>query len=169
LNGSTLIKISGGTSPTSDLVDAYTRINLGGTLLVTNVGANLIESGNSFTLFETATFSGKFAATNLPTLWPGLSWNTTALNSSGVISVTDTVIPPKITNSAVIGGNFVIKGSGGLAGATFNVISSTNVAAPLVNWTIVSTNVFVSDGSFNITNAINPAEMQHYYLLILQQ
>jgi hypothetical protein len=135
-------------------------ITLGGTLVVTNVGPAL-QSGDTFTLFS-GTLSGSILPV-LPPLWPGLSWNTSSLNSLGRISVTGAIIPPSITGASVAGGYFTLSGSGGLAGATYYVVASTNAALPLSSWVPVATNTFDASGNINLSIAINPAVPDNFY------
>jgi hypothetical protein len=45
-------------------------------------------------------------------------------------------------------------------------LGSTNVAAPLVGWTPLMTNVFAPDGSFNVTtNVVDPALPRQFFIL----
>ena len=39
----------------------------------------------------------------------------------------------------------------------FSVLTSTNVALPLTNWTVIANANFDSAGKFSYTNAVNPA------------
>jgi hypothetical protein len=78
-----------------------------------------------------------------------LSWNTSALNNSGIISVTGTRLPPQITAEGVSGANFVISGAGGVVGATYYVLATNNVAAPLATWPRIATNIFDAGGNFS--------------------
>jgi autotransporter-associated beta strand protein len=145
LQGSANMEISKAPA-TNDVLKAAT-ITLGGTLNVTNL-AGTLASGDSFKLFS-GTLSGGIGVGTLPPLWPGLSWNTSALNSSGIISVTGTRLPPHITSEVASGGNFVISGSGGLVGATYYVLATNNVSAPLATWPRIATNVFDASGNFS--------------------
>jgi hypothetical protein len=79
--------------------------------------------------------------------------------------------PPAITGfslagSGVAGGNVVITGTNALAGATYYLLTSTNVAAPFSQWRAVATNV-VSAGTFTFigTNAIAPNQGRAFYIL----
>jgi autotransporter-associated beta strand protein len=145
LQGSANMDISKATG-TNDVLRA-TTISLGGTLNVTNLGGTL-ASGDSFKLFS-GTLSGSIAVGSMPPLWPGLSWNTSALGSSGIISVTGTRLPPQITAEGVSGASFVISGSGGVVGATYYVLATNNVAAPLSTWPRIATNLFDASGNFS--------------------
>jgi autotransporter-associated beta strand protein len=136
-------------------------LTCGGTLIVTNSGATALAAGNSFKLFNAGSYNGAFPNVILPALNPGLSWNTNALTTSGVI----TVVPPPVINSiSWSGNNFGFNITGGIAGASFYVLASTNVAAPLSNWTPLLTNQFDNYGNFNFTT--DPAtNAQNFYRL----
>jgi hypothetical protein len=45
--------------------------------------------------------------------------------------------------------------SGGTPGSNYVVLTSTNVALPLVNWTPVATNAYDGNGRFRFTNSVN--------------
>ena len=158
LQGSANMDVNKATA-TNDVLKA-TTITLGGTLNVTNL-AGTLASGDSFKLFS-GTLSGSIAVGAMPPLWPGLSWNTSALNSSGIISVTGTRLPPQITSEGVSGANFVISGSGGLAGATYYVLATNNVAAPLPTWPRIATNVFDASGNFSASIPITAGDNRFF-------
>jgi autotransporter-associated beta strand protein len=77
------------TSATKDLLDASGTLTYGGTLIVTNLSGTLAE-GDSFKIFDGGSYGGSFSAMVLPTLAANVMWNTTALNTSGTISVVST-------------------------------------------------------------------------------
>ncbi|HEU5396458.1 MAG TPA: autotransporter-associated beta strand repeat-containing protein, partial [Verrucomicrobiae bacterium] len=73
---------------TNDNLRVSGVLTLNGTLIVTNIGAAALAAGDSFKLFNAGSVSGSFANIILPPLGnPNLVWNTSALNSSGVISI----------------------------------------------------------------------------------
>jgi hypothetical protein len=53
-------------------------LTCGGTLIVTNIGVVALAAGDSFKLFNAASYSGAFAKVILPPLPAGLGWNTNA-------------------------------------------------------------------------------------------
>jgi hypothetical protein len=78
--------------------------------------------------------------------------------------------PPAITGFSLVGGgvgagNVVITGTNALAGATYYLLTSTNVAAPFKLWQTVATNV-IGSGTFTFigTNVISP-NRQAFYIL----
>jgi hypothetical protein len=148
------------TAGTNDVLKAAT-ISLGGTLNVTNL-AGTLTSGDSFKLFS-GSLSGSITTGSLPPLWPGLSWNTSTVNSAGVISVAGTRQPPQITAQSVSGGNFVISGSGGLAGAPYYVVATNDISIPLATWPRIATNVFDASGNFSISIPIDPSVPNRFF------
>lgn len=76
--------------------------------------------------------------------------------------------PPKIGGITISGGNVIISGTDGTAGADYCVLASTNVALPLTNWTRLSpTGQFGPGGVFSFTNAIDPNLPRRFYLIQL--
>jgi hypothetical protein len=67
----------------------------------------------------------------------------------------------------LVGGKLVLAGSGGITNGTYYLLASTNLAAPLSQWTRVLTNQFDAGGNFNSTNALNTNSTQTFYLLQL--
>jgi len=82
-----------------------------------------------------------------------------------MLLVTGVVVPqPGITGINLSGTNLVISGTNGLAGEQYNVLTTTNLALPLSNWTVLPTNTFTT-GSFSITNAFNATAPRSFYLI----
>jgi hypothetical protein len=101
-SGATLSIISGGTldlNPTSVVtmhlgstadfaeLDVSDGLSLGGTLAVLLDSPFAPALGDSFDILDWGSLSGTFDTLALPALAPGLSWNTLALYTSGVLSV----------------------------------------------------------------------------------
>ena len=72
---------------TNDAAKIFGALTNGGTLIVTNIGAAALADGNSFKLFNAASYNGAFASVILPPLPAGLAWNTNSLNTNGTLSV----------------------------------------------------------------------------------
>jgi hypothetical protein len=64
------------------------------------------------------------------------------------------------------GANLIFKGTNGTAGATYYVLSSTNLTLPRLSWKREQTNTFGFGGSFSVTNAIGTGAK--FFLLQLQ-
>jgi autotransporter-associated beta strand protein len=166
LSGATIIGLNRTNSPKSGQLVA-TNISYGGTLTITN-GGPALASGDTFVLFSGG-LSGSFSATNLPALASGLSWVTTNLNVNGTVSIVGTLIPPHITSFTASGGTSTITGTGGLPNGSYYVLSSTNVALPLAQWTRLATNSFLGDGTFSYTDAAATNATRFYLVQELLQ
>jgi concanavalin A-like lectin/glucanase superfamily protein len=162
LNGTTVIKLNG--SGTNDMVQAAANITYGGTLNLVNISSSPLAVGNSFHIFSAAGYSGSFASITPATPGAGLAWDTSQLGS-GILNVIAGSSQPVIGSTKVSGANLIFSGTGGTANGTYYVLTSTNVAAPLANWTPLSTNAFDGSGNFSVTNAIVPGVPQKFYLL----
>ena len=151
---------------TNDVARVLGTLTCGGTLIVTNIGATALAAGDSFKLFNAASFSGAFAKLILPSLPAGLVWNANALNAAGTLSVV-VATAPVIGPVLLSGTNLVFAGTGGVANANFYLLGSTDVSLPLTNWTRLLTNQFDSNGNFNFTNFVPSDAPQDFYLLQL--
>ena len=119
---------------------------------------------DSFKLFNASAFAGAFSNLALPALTPGLTWNAATLHTDGWLRVVSNT-PPVIGGVALNGSGLVISGSGGAPGATYFVLTATNIAQPLLQWTPVLTNMFDGGGNFGFTNAMAPATGQQFFRL----
>jgi alpha-L-rhamnosidase len=141
-------------------------LTCGGALVITNLGAAPLKGGDTFTLFSAATYSGAFASVVLPPLHPALAWNTNLLNTAGTVSVAVTT-QPLLKPLVVSLRGLIFSGSGGVAGAQYYLLGSSNIATPLSNWAPVLTNLFDASGNFGFTNPPVPGQGQEFYMLEL--
>jgi hypothetical protein len=78
-------------------------LNLGGDLQVSLINAFNPATGATFNLFDAASVTGTFATVTLPTITPGLSWDTSALYTTGIVSVTGTAVPEPTLYTSIFG------------------------------------------------------------------
>jgi len=151
---------------TNDVAEVLGALTNGGTLIITNIGVAALTKGDGFKLFNAASYNGAFASVILPPLPAGLGWNTSALNTSGTLSVV-VITKPVIGTVSISGGGLALAGTGGVANANFYLLGSTNLSTPLINWTRLLTNHFDNSGNFNFSNSCGTSS-QNFYLLQLQ-
>lgn len=164
LSGNAEIALNATTLTNSVLVSAG-ALSLSGTLTVTNISGTLALS-NSFKLFNAASMSGTFSATNLPPLNPGLAWNWNPANATLTVVQGVASGSPGITGISLSGGNVTISGTNAQAGATYYLLTSTNLLLPISQWTPVSTNVAAGNNfTFIGTNTVTPGARQQFYIL----
>ena len=167
LGGVAWMKVDRTSSPTSDKLVSSTAgiINLGGTLVVTNIGGPL-QVGDTFTLFSAPTLTGSFGTIILPNYY---TWDTSQVAVNGKVKVTgiSTVRPAfaGVDFSQLVNGTVTLNAANGAPNGPYTVLSTTNLALPLGSWTVVGTGNF--DGSGNLSDAItvNPAAPQEFYIL----
>jgi autotransporter-associated beta strand protein len=92
LGGALEIEIDrNGGAPLADKLTVSGSLTLGGALTVINIGGALdLVVGDSFDLFDADSAEGGFGTISLPPLSRGLGWNTSRLNSDGMIAVVQT-------------------------------------------------------------------------------
>ncbi len=149
---------------TNDSLKISGTLTEGGTLKVTNSSSTALVAGDSFKLFNAGTYSGTFTNFILPSLPAGLGWNTSAINTSGTLSVV-ALSSPTIASAKVLNGRLVVSGTGGLANWPYYILTTTNLASQ--QWMSLATNQFDASGNFAFTNTINPSWPQSYYRLQL--
>jgi len=166
-SSTTTMTISRNTLPAPEQVVCYGTLTFGGNLVVTQVSSPL-QAGDTFDLFGFTGDPGSFASITLPTLDSGLAWDTGRLSVDGTIRVVATGGPqPQLTGPQIVDGmNFVFGVASGISNGQFRVLTQTNVAEPMANWSIHSTNTFDGSGSLMVTNPINSAEPQRFYRIV---
>jgi len=168
LNGNLFFKLNRSLSPAQSNDIAFVNGTLSstgnGTLTVTNLGSPL-ATGNKFKLFNTSVTGGG----TLNVIGGGAVWNNN-LGGDGSISVLTTNLKPVLTTSVILSKtNLISSGTNGPAGYTYMVLTSTNLALPLANWTPSYTNVFAVGGNFSVTNLIATNVPNKFYLLKVVQ
>jgi hypothetical protein len=84
------------------------------------------------------------------------------------VTVVQIIFTPTITQTIAGAANqVIINGVEGLAGATYRILTATNLAFPLVQWTPIVTNQLSSSGGFRYTNLIEPNLGAQYFRVIL--
>lgn len=141
-------------------------LTFGGQLIV-NHFAGALQAGDSFKLFSFTGNPGAFTTLTLPTVDPGLAWNTSNLAVDGTIRVVTANTQPVLSNPQFQQAtNFVIAITGGTTNGSFRVLTHTNVAAPVADWSPLATNTFDANGALTVTNLVNPAEPQRYFRVV---
>jgi hypothetical protein len=100
------------------------------------------------------------------TSFRAISANTNGATTGSSASVTVVqieFIPTIVQAVARTGNQVVINGAGGLAGVSYRVLTSTNIALPAAQWTPIITNQFVTGGGLSYTNIIQPSEPARYF------
>ena len=165
LTGTTIMEVNK-TAATSDLITSPGNIAYSGTLNVANL-AGTLAVGDSFVLFNGATYSGAFANINPPTPGPGLIWNTASLTSNGTLKIAGAAVPPTIKDITVSGGSVVLSGTNNDgSGGTYHILSSNNITLPIASWTVLTNGTFSASGTFTFTNSTSGIQNRFFILKV---
>jgi fibronectin-binding autotransporter adhesin len=162
LSGTTEMEVS---PLDADKLTGLTAITYGGTLKVLLSGT--LTGTEVFTLFESppGTYSGSFAAYDLPTLPFPMMWNMDTLATDGKLRVSIGGTKPQIaTVSRAVDGNIQLGGTGP-NGAAYRVLSSTNAALPLTSWMEIGNGTFTG-GTFSFLDPNATNYVQRFYSVV---
>jgi hypothetical protein len=160
LGGTTMLKL--GASGVNDVIGSASSIHYGGTLSLVNITGGSLTAGSSYQIFSGASYAGSFSSITPTTPGANLAWDTSQLNSGGILNV---VAVPQfgITSVSISAGNIVLSGANGSANTTYYLLTTTNISTPLTNWTTIATNMTSGTGTFSITNALTPGAKQQFF------
>ena len=150
------------TNGNSPLTVNFTDTSVGS---ITNRSWNFGDGTLTNTTAASVTHSFTSSGTNLVTLTVSGAAGTNAASLSVVVNASSQ--PPMIGCVQFIGNQLVVTGTDGIAGANYLVLTTTNLALAMTNWTIVSTNQFGAGGSVNFTNPLNPNSPATFFRLRL--
>lgn len=130
------------TPASNDQIAGLTAVSYGGSLIVSNISSTPLTAGSQYKLFNCAVAgTGNFSSVTVLPLGSG-----TFNPSTGVLTITS-VGAPKFNPVSYSGGNLILTGTGGAAGADYEILSATNLLSP--NWVTNVSGVFGSGGSFS--------------------
>jgi len=91
------------------------------------------------------------------------SFGATSGNTASV-TIVQLLFTPTITQTIARAGNqLIINGAGGSAGATYRILTATDVALPPAQWTPIVTNQLSETGDFSYTNLLQPDLPAQYF------
>jgi fibronectin-binding autotransporter adhesin len=141
----------------NDQVTGLSGVTYAGSLVVTNSGTGPLVPGSVFQLFNAASAgSGNFTSVTILPAGSGTFNPTTGqltITSSGAVGLNR----PFVSN-----GNLVLTGTGS-AGTAYTLLSTTNLALPLAQWTTNGAGTFSSGGTSS--NAIPMDSTNRFFLL----
>jgi pectate disaccharide-lyase len=123
-------------------------------------GANNVASIPYFGIYAA---SGSGPTLYLDEIRLGTNWaSVTPPNGSIVIPPASA---PRFTQAALGGGQIILRGTNGTAGASYEMLSATNPVLPAAQWSIIGSNNFDSLGRFDFTNAAFAGLSQSFFRL----
>jgi autotransporter-associated beta strand protein len=147
---------------TNDKVAVTGALALNGTVNVTNLAG--FGAGTYPIITYTGALSGGGLTVGSKPSGYSVSVNTATANQVRLVVAAQP--PPVIGATSFSGGNFVVSGTGPVS-ENYYVLSSTNAALPVANWTHEATNAFTAGGAFSFTNVISTNAAQKFYRLQL--
>jgi hypothetical protein len=144
-----------------------------GNLLV-DIVSGLIDESTGPVILDMEINAGNFISSSWAMNAPNslnLPTNGTAQTGGLVTQFTfasTAINPPLIILSSLSSTNMVVKGTNGVPGAIFSLLSSTNLDITLSNWSSFSNNAFDQNGAFSLTNAFTNNSTQRFYKVKFQ-
>lgn len=77
------------------------------------------------------------------------------------------VATPVFTSITHSEDSLILGGTNGPANGTYEMLRTTNVAAPLSNWPVIGMQTFDANGNFSFTNGVSPGASEAFYRLRL--
>jgi hypothetical protein len=157
--GSAILLNINASTGTSDQILGLTAMAYGGTLIISNQ-AGALAAGESFNLFQAASYSGAFTRITPATPGTGLAWDTSALQTEGVLRVIT-------TNSALMTAQWIgqqVALSWPATSTGWLLQSQTNPPGSglTTNWITIPG----SDATNSLTLSINPAAGSVFFRLV---
>jgi autotransporter-associated beta strand protein len=153
-----------GSTLTNDTIKGMSTLAFGGTLQLNSTGSQ-ITVGDSFKIFYATNYRNSISGILPATPGTNLLWNTNNLPVNGTLSVLLGNVSPVANRVSLSGTNIIVSGGGGAAGYGFSLLTSTNLAAPLSNWSLAGTGECDSNGGFIITNTLSTASSAQFYVV----
>jgi alpha-tubulin suppressor-like RCC1 family protein len=106
-------------------------------------------------------------------LW-GMGYNADGELGDGTYSnryYPEQIVPrrqPIIGTISIAGTSLVLNGNSGQPYRPFSTLMSTNAGLSFSQWMPVATNTCDADGNFSVTNPVNPAASQQFYIIQMQ-
>ncbi len=148
---------------TNDVLAVTGQLTCGGKLKLVLSGEALNAADSLPILNAGAYVSVAFTAIEPAGPGPGMIWDTSTLATDGLLRIVGPLAGSVVLSESKSA--IVFSGSGGIPNGGFTVVTSTNIADPLVSWTTAQTGTFDPSGNFSVTNAILPGELMRCFRL----
>jgi autotransporter-associated beta strand protein len=93
-----------------------------------------------------------------------LTWGDPSADASFTYTNVTVVTAPVVNPPVVSGGNLILTGTGGSAGAPYTWLTSTNVTTPIALWIMNTSGSFDGSGNFSNSIPISPTTPSQFYL-----
>ncbi len=160
------------------------HLRLNGNLIFTNIatinlaaaglnvlaidGVTNVSTTTVFPLISYSSFVGSianFTLAPLPAGFAGTLLNNAANKTIELRLTHSGVAAPGISAIHFSPSALLLSGTNGVPLWNYYLLTSTNLALPLSNWSSIATGLFDGSGSFQITNPLDPNSSQNFFLL----
>jgi hypothetical protein len=146
---------------TTDKLAVTSQLTYGGKLSLVLAGEAL-TAADTLPLFTAGSYAGAFAIIEPAEPAASLRWDTSTLTTDGILRIAAAEF--KISTTVAAGSKIVFNVTGGTPNSGYTILTSTNVTRPFSNWDVSQTGTLDSAGNTVVTNQINPAELQRYFI-----
>jgi hypothetical protein len=147
-----------------------TNLNAGGQTAIDIDSVTNVTGTNQFHLISYNAFNGSlanFALGTVPVRFTGVLSNNAVNHSIDLVVAKAPVLTPGISSTlySAADGTLTISGTNGNAGFSYYVLTSTNVALPLSNWSVIDVDAFDPSGNFTFIVYPDPTVSPQFYRL----
>ncbi len=157
------------THPSLDISQGSLTLS-GNAITVNNAAATPLGVG-TYTLIQTPGAITGVPATATTVSGSGIAAGTAAsISVSGstvvlTVAVSSAPTHPTITGVSLTAGSLVISATNGTPSGNYRLLSTTNLAIPETNWTVVATGSFNAGGNITLTNAVNTNITPQFFII----
>lgn len=94
----------------------------------------------------------------------GTNWAQVTPPSGAVVVIASNSVP-RFNHMSVNAGKHILRGTNGTAGSGYELLCSSNLTLPLAQWSVIGSNNFSGNGSFDLTNTPLAGWANTYYRL----
>jgi autotransporter-associated beta strand protein len=149
------------TTNANDQVVGISTLTYGGTLTLTNIGAQAYTNSTVIKLFDAATYVAGPVTIQPGSPGNGLMWDSTQLAVNGTLRVVPVVTPVVSSPAKLTDKNISFTITGGI-GQGYTVRATTNVALPLGSWSVLQSGSLPS-APYTFTDLTATNYQQRYY------
>ena len=142
-------------------------VSASGTTITIDSAANVTGATTNHLISYTG--SNPYAGLALAAMPSGIFGS--LVNNSGSIDLLLNIVPPPAIRTVIVGsGQLIISGTNNAgaseAGGGYHVLTSTNLALALTNWTVLTNGSFDASGNFSSTNLLGTNSPAFYILRV---
>ena len=163
--------LSGSTSSGNDQVVFINGGSVAGSGSTITINPLAPLAAGDYVLFNITGSGSVISGFNTNPAWAGTppsnARDYTIVTSGNQVLLHYTFVPQPIFVAPFLSGsNLVVSGSGGTPHAPYRLLSSTNIALPLVRWTPILTNSFSATGTFSNNIATSLSATPRFYVVV---